>query len=158
MYNFCAVPTPCDFVYIIPPNLFWCRYPLVCGYFVALLSGIFIDIGPRNKHFSKSSDVFYWACWVGLIRMSWIWACFGKLRMCLTFSAMSSGKSGPPGDPLIMASAFSGVSLNIRGMNSLSTMPGLTLATLMFLHSGMFLTWKDLMVYLHWRFSDCIVL
>ena len=59
MYNFCAVPTPCDFVYIIPPNLFWCRYPLVCGYFVALLSGIFIDIGPRNKHFSKSNHINY---------------------------------------------------------------------------------------------------
>ena len=56
MYNFCAVPTPCDFVYIIPPNLFWCRYPLVCGYFVALLSGIFIDIGPCKKHFSESNQ------------------------------------------------------------------------------------------------------
>ena len=39
------------------PLLFWCRYPLVCGYFVALLSGIFIDIGPCNKHFSKSNHV-----------------------------------------------------------------------------------------------------
>ena len=45
----------CFCVHIPAPILFWCRYPLVCGYFVALLSGIFIDIGPCNKHFSKSN-------------------------------------------------------------------------------------------------------
>ena len=46
----------CFCVHIPAPILFWCRYPLVCGYFVALLSGIFIDIGPCNKHFSKSNQ------------------------------------------------------------------------------------------------------
>ena len=56
-YNFRAVPSPlCFCVHIPTPLLFWCRYPLVCGYFVALLSGIFVDIGPFNKHFSKSKS------------------------------------------------------------------------------------------------------
>ena len=44
----------CFCAHIPAPILFWCRYPLVCRYFVALLSGIYI--GPCNKHFSKSKS------------------------------------------------------------------------------------------------------
>ena len=48
----------CFCVHIPAPILFWCRYPLVCGYFVALFSGIFIGIGPCSKHFSKSNQIY----------------------------------------------------------------------------------------------------